>query len=405
VVSASSVGEIGLWRFSPDGLQLIQHLVGHKEAVHSADFSPDGRYVVTTSPSDGTARLWDITATGRAEANAIVSHAGVNSDLRLIQDGSQLVTIGYDGMLKVWDMASGGEAIAIQAHDDRIHRLDVSPDGRIIATASDDGTAKLWDTDTWNLLSTLAGHEMASSPFTGVVDVVFSPDGSHLATGGGDGDIIIWKTTTGERLSTLVGHTNFVLDVAFSPDGRLLASAGGDGTVRLWDTATGQNLLTISNDKSNPYFSLDFSPDGSHLLLGRHDGTLEIWELPANLSEVGDETVQLVYTVDSQVGIVLSVHFSFDGSQIVLSGRSGAVQIRDSATGELQLALQLPTLVNCVYFTPDGKQLIACGSDGITRFFTLDLEELITLAHSRATRSLTEAECQQYLHVDVCLEE
>jgi WD40 repeat protein len=240
--------------------------------------------------------------------------------------------------------------------------------------------------------------------YSGVVDVAFSPDGNRLATGGADGDIIMWVSTTGERLSTLTGHDNFITDIAFSPEGTLLASAGGDGTVRLWDAATGQNLLSVSNDQSSPYLNLDFSPDGSRFLAGRHDGMLEMWELPPNPRQAEDEDAKLVYIVETQTDSIYSTHFSFDGSQMAISGRSGGVEIRDTVTAELQLALQLPTWVNCAYFTPDGKRLITCGGDGITRIFVLDFEELMALALARVTRSLTEQECQEYLHMDACPE-
>jgi hypothetical protein len=36
------------------------------------------------------------------------------------------------------------------------------------------------------------------------------------------------------------------------------------------------------------------------------------------------------------------------------------------------------------------------------RVFVLDLNELIRLAHSRVTRTLTEQECRQYLHMESC---
>jgi hypothetical protein len=42
------------------------------------------------------------------------------------------------------------------------------------------------------------------------------------------------------------------------------------------------------------------------------------------------------------------------------------------------------------------------GFDGIFRVWALDLDELIALAQSRVTRTLTDEECQQYLHLDAC---
>ncbi|MDX1414228.1 MAG: WD40 repeat domain-containing protein [Candidatus Promineifilaceae bacterium] len=64
----------------------------------------------------------------------------------------------------------------------------------------------------------------------------------------------------------------------------------------------------------------------------------------------------------------------------------------------------MPTVIGCVNFTPDGKGLITCGDDGVTRIFTIDYDELLKLARERATRELTEEECQRYLHLESCLD-
>jgi len=47
-------------------------------------------------------------------------------------------------------------------------------------------------------------------------------------------------------------------------------------------------------------------------------------------------------------------------------------------------------------YSPDGKRLLTAGFDGVGRLFILDVDELIALAHSRLTRTLTSEECRQY---------
>jgi WD40 repeat protein len=75
----------------------------HEAALKSAQFSPDGRWIVTAS-DDGTARLWDA-ATGQPV----------------------------------------GEPMK---HEDAVESAQFSPDGRKIVTASADNTARLWDVST-----------------------------------------------------------------------------------------------------------------------------------------------------------------------------------------------------------------------------------------------------------------
>ncbi len=55
-----------------------------------------------------------------------------------------------------------------------------------------------------------------------------------------------------------------------------------------------------------------------------------------------------------------------------------------------------------VSFSPDGTRLAVGGWDGTARTFVTSLDELLVLARSRLTRSLTTEECQKYLHVDEC---
>jgi hypothetical protein len=53
-----------------------------------------------------------------------------------------------------------------------------------------------------------------------------------------------------------------------------------------------------------------------------------------------------------------------------------------------------------VDISPDGRYLVS--SDGTTaRVWALDLDEFVSLAESRLTRALTEAECVSY-HVETC---
>jgi hypothetical protein len=74
----------------------------------------------------------------------------------------------------------------------------------------------------------------------------------------------------------------------------------------------------------------------------------------------------------------------------------------DAATGLNVLNLPVDTGgTGDVSFSPDGKRLAVSGDAGIY-VFVLPIDELVALAKSRVTRSLTSEECQQYLHVATC---
>ena len=54
-----------------------------------------------------------------------------------------------------------------------------------------------------------------------------------------------------------------------------------------------------------------------------------------------------------------------------------------------------------VVFSPDGSKLASAGP-GLVRVWALDLDDLIAIADTKVTRTLTDEECRQYLHVARC---
>ena len=64
--------------------------------------------------------------------------------------------------------------------------------------------------------------------------------------------------------------------------------------------------------------------------------------------------------------------------------------------------MRVDTGLHGVDFSEDVSKVATVDATGLVRVWTLDLDVLIDIALSRVTRSLTDAECVQYLHLDAC---
>jgi WD40 repeat protein len=78
-------------------------LSGHNRAVASAQFSADGKRVVTAS-HDKTARVWDA-QTGALLAT-LPTDASEAQTIAISRDGTHVVVACYDGAARIWDIGA-----------------------------------------------------------------------------------------------------------------------------------------------------------------------------------------------------------------------------------------------------------------------------------------------------------
>jgi len=139
--------------------------------------------------------------------------------------------------------------------------------------------------------------------------------------------------------------------LAFSPDWRFLATSNNVGVISVQDLNSGEFILELGIHPPQVN-DLAFSPDGKRLATASIDGTVKIWDAISRRE---------LLTLSSPTGLILRVAFS-----------------------------------------PDGRRLASLADDGTLRVYAIQIDDLLALARSRLTRSLTTEECQQYLHVDQC---
>jgi WD40 repeat protein len=407
IAITTQAGTAVLWDVSSS--QELFTLAGHTGEVLDPVFSPDGQHLLTVS-RDG-ARIWDVSFPGNEEVMAL---AGPDSSgdtvAALSSDGAYLAVGGISGAIHLHDAITGELLAALPGHSKGIFRMAFSPDGRRLATAAQDGLVIVWDVA--GSLAAGQGQELlaldAHDPnaviggiFSGVQSVAYNYDGTRLATSGADGMMRLWNAINGDLLAEVMVREDGagVWAVDFSPDGQYLAagtefgSISTDTIVKVWRLA-GDSLIdhhTLTGFPSR-LGHVAFSPDSSLLVTSGAGNHMALWDV---------STGELVYSFPGHAGAVRHAAFSPDGRTLASASLDGFIRLWDVASGNNFLILPSVSPWS-IAFSPDGAYLYASNRAGELRVYAVQLEALVSLARSRLTRSLTDEECRQYLHLEAC---
>jgi WD40 repeat protein len=152
-----------------------------------------------------------------------------------------LVTAGADRKVLFWDMIEG-KATASASVEGPVRTLELSPDGKKAASAGEDGVIHLWDTATGKSLG-----QWKDAP-EWILSLAFSPDGNQLAAGYHDGKIVLFEG--GKKVRDLPAPPSPapkvppdptpVTALAFNPDGKSLFAGLADGNIQLINIGDGK---------------------------------------------------------------------------------------------------------------------------------------------------------------------
>ena len=281
--------------------------------------SPDER-LLALGREDGTIVVWDVPA-GRV-LQTLSGHGLAVFGVAFVPGpgGARLVSVGGDGLIKIWDPEAGGQPLrTLAGRAGAVYSVAVRPDGRQIATGGEDGLVRTWDPATGRADLPPLDHGASVSA------LAYDPTGTALASGGMDRTVRVWSATSGRRRLGPLSHPHQLTSLAFSPDGRLLAGGGGatdmGGRILIWDASSG----TISAKVECPrgVDSLSFSSDSRRIATCGSDSVVQVWDATG-----GHETLSL----DGRGGRVSAVLFAPRDLRLYSAGRDGVVKLWDGST-------------------------------------------------------------------------
>ena len=198
-------------------------------------------------------------------------------------------------------------------------------------------------------------------------------------------------------------HGGYVSSAQFSPDGQRIVTASDDGTARVWEAATGKEVAMLRGQEyalTSALYSLDgqrIVTTGCEKLLYVTStcvvGTARMWNAT---------TGQQLAVLRGHEGRVSSAQFSQDDQRIVTASDDKTARVWNAVTGkELTVLRGHESALTSAQFSSDGKHIMTASADGTIRIYVVEHEDLIALALSRVTRTLTCEERVQYLREDI----
>ena len=358
--------------------------IRHLGTVENASFSPDGKYLVVTVPSDKAAKLWELEG-GQWREKVTLRHSTWVTSASFSLDGNHLVTASCDGICKIWWVEDDQwqEKATIKHYGWVVKNAQFSCDGKHLVTVCD-VVKILWldDDGQWQEKATIKHSDRL------MTNAQFSPDGKHLVSTSIDGTVKIWKLDDGqwEEKFTIALPCSCcaVTNACFSPDGKHLVTVNSSyDRIDRTDNATLFELVDVQSQEnatiqqwqqkatiehSDTVDDVHFSPDGKHLVTASRDGTVKICGL-----EGGNWQVKA--TIEHS-GPVENASFSRNGKLLVTASHDGYVDIYRLVNGKWQeiVTIQHCAAVTNVSFGPDDYQLVTT-CDNAAKIWVLKKKE------------------------------
>lgn len=260
--------------------EIRRHFPGHRLGTMALAWHPNG-LLLASAGQDGQIRLWDVISGEQTVAMAGGAAWVEHLTWLPAQDNRRapLLASAAGRTLRIW--AESGELVQeYPNHSSTIAHMQWHPPRNELAITSY-GVLTVRNPDQPDTVREL--------PWKGSSLVIaWSPDGKYIATGDQDSTVHFWITATGQDLQ-MWGYPTKVRELAWDYTSRYLAT-GGSNTVIIWDCGgkgpegSKPQMLKGHEDSLSV---LTYQHKGELLASGGQDGLLMLWAPRHQTKELG----------------------------------------------------------------------------------------------------------------------
>lgn len=348
-------GQWAIW--SPDGARLavsrptgVWDAISGTQLAHSRGsicWGPNSKQVAVGC-ADGAIRIFDTTT--RQLRRVLLGHASDIWSVSWSSDGRLLASCGLtDETVRTWNLSELDDNQTL-AGDVGDHFVRLSNDGSMIAAnATYSETIHVWD---------MSGRLQAKRDIPGLTGLgMASADGKRVTYFTSKFGIGVWDRvadtfvdlSADEPIEALAGN------LAWHQDGKF-AAAAKSGNIAVWDEA-GDPLFTIAAGHGGMISSVVWNPNGSQLASTGNDAFVKIWNAT---------TGKLQQRWEAKLGTPRDLRFSSCGKRLA-GAWVGAIALWDVETGQ-QIAQfdEVREDFRSIDWSPDDSRIVASSPASLT---------------------------------------
>lgn len=256
-----------------EGEKEIQNEEYKRTAIPTGILEPEIAAIPVANPQAKSHAPW------RLKQVLAGAHLGWVRSLAVDSVTNEWFVLGLaDGLMKVWDLASGEVKAAIPGHIMGVRALAISNRYSYLFSGSEDKTVRCWDLERTNSplgcqIRNYHGH------VGGVYAMALHPELDLLFTAGRDLAIRVWDIRTRTQVMVLTGHRSDVTGLVAQLGDPQVISASMDSTLRLWDIRNQKTQVTLTHHAKSVRL-LVLHPHELTMASGDSTGSINQWVLP-----------------------------------------------------------------------------------------------------------------------------